>query len=121
MIIRKESDNLNHQNEQWILVLKTKYFSFLSLVERVSSLETQEEEERVSYEGYQVIRASASTHDQLDILKSIGKSWQDWDEDFVELYLMFRWECRKLDPSVWSNRKCDFCWSASQSQANQTG
>ena len=48
---------------------------FSLLVNSSWSFETEqpEEDEKVSYEGYQVIRTFPSTHDQLDTLQFIGK------------------------------------------------
>ena len=48
--------------------------SFSFLVSQAWSVEVEEDEDRVHYDGYQVIRALPHTQDQLDTLHTIGQS-----------------------------------------------
>ena len=47
--------------------------SFSLIVSQVCSVDVEEEEDRVHYDGYQVIRALPHSQDQLDILHTIGE------------------------------------------------
>ena len=48
-------------------------FSFSFVVTQVCCVDVEEDEDRVHYDGYQVIRALPDSQDQLDTLHTIGE------------------------------------------------
>ena len=74
--------------------------SFSLVVSQVCSVnvEEEEDEDRVHYDGYQVIRALPHSQDQLDTLHTIG----EWDQSALKKLLPAAIEREAVKKKIWN-------------------